>query len=108
MPCELDEFWGLKGMKMLHLNARSLIKHKEEIHLNFLDGRTDVVTLTEMWLHSNASNFLVNNTTYKIIRHDRQVQGSKGRVNPGEGICVYVRSNLHTECYEDIDISDED
>lgn len=83
MSCELDEFWELKGFKILHLNARSLTKHREEIHLNFLDGRTDVVTLTETWLHSNVSNFLVSNPAYKIIRHDRQFQGDKGRVKPG-------------------------
>lgn len=44
---ELDCVKSAKGLKILHLNVRSLLKHLEEIKYDLLDGSLDVIILSE-------------------------------------------------------------
>lgn len=53
MPHLIEYVKEQKGLKLLHLNSRSLINHFDELEASFLDGSFDVCVFTESWLHSN-------------------------------------------------------
>lgn len=47
-----------KGFKLVHLNARSLTQHFDELGVTFLDGSLDVVIFTESWLLNKGARLL--------------------------------------------------
>lgn len=72
------------------MNARSLIKHIEHIRAGLLDGVSDIVILTESWLHQNVGDSLVYAEGYETLRYDRQVESAPGKIKRGGGGGGYV------------------
>lgn len=105
---ELDCVKSVKGLKIIHLNVRSLLKHLEEIEHDLLDGCLDVIILSETWLHGNVSNSLFLNEKYKLIRLDRKVRKPNGSYKTGGGLCVFVRNDISYVETEVVMLSDED
>lgn len=108
LPTELEEIRRGKGLKILHLNVRSLIKHIEEVRKDLLDGTGDIVILSESWLHSNVSDSLLHVDGYKCLRLDRQAEGACGRTKRGGGICVYLKDTLPHEILPTLCTSNSD
>ena len=78
-----------KGLKIVHLNIRSIIKHKNEVEVTF--NEYDIICLrTEIWLHCNGENSVID---FAIYRQDREsdIHQVKKR---GGGILVYVKLTL--------------
>lgn len=72
LPCNMShsiDFIKLqKGLKIVHINVRSILKHCEEVESLFLDGIFDVVVLTETWLHANVGGNLISSEHYNVTR----------------------------------------
>ena len=59
------------GLKIAHLNIRSLPKHLDEFKILMADNPFDVMCLSETWLNSTWSDIEVHIDGYNIIRRDR-------------------------------------
>lgn len=94
MTYQLDDIKSAKGISVVHINARSLLPHFNEIDCQFLDGYIDVLVVTESWLHKNVGDALISSNLYDLYRLDRQVLTASGHVKQGGGICVYTRHGI--------------
>ena len=66
----VKDFMELKGMKIVHLNTRSMYGKKDEIFRK-LSG-VDIVTMSETWLHAEVDNDLVMWSGMKLFRQERK------------------------------------
>ena len=82
----LVNFVDMKGFSIVHLNVRSLLKHKDESFL-YLRG-CDIICYSESWLTDRAGDALLSYEGYKYIRQDRP--GGKR----GGGLIIYVKEML--------------
>ena len=76
----------LKGFTVVHLNIRSLLRHKDETF--FYLGQSDVICLSETWLNPNTDDPLITQVGYKYIRQDRTYG------NLGGGLLIYVKEPI--------------
>lgn len=92
---------SLKGVKIVHLNIRSLLCHVDELKYEFLDGSFDIVILSETWLHGLVADSLICCDDYNLLRLDRQAINPKGGHKTGGGLSIYVK-----DCYETTGVTD--
>lgn len=108
MSYSLDHISTAKGLKVVHVNARSLLQHFDELHVSFLNGSFDIIIFTESWLHSNCTDTLVNIDGYNLYRLDRQTPTASGSTKKGGGIAIYIRASFCVTTWSALDISDKD
>ena len=70
-----------------HINAQSLLSHKNEIEMLITSRNIDILCISETWLLPNLDDSFLHVQNFIIFRRDQ------GR---GGGVCIYVRSDLHT------------
>lgn len=104
----IESLWEHKGIKLVHVNVRSLLQHFDDIVVNLLDGTFDIVALTESWLHQNCSDNLIKVPGYKHYRLDRRVLNDNGTCKRGGGVIVYVRDTFSVTTHCLLDSSDHD
>ena len=77
------------GIKLVHLNARSLKnrEHLAQIKELVNDENVDVLAISESRLKSSTTNAEVEILGYKIYRLDRKRK-------KGGGVCIYVRKEF--------------
>lgn len=77
------------GIKLVHLNARSLKnrEHLAQIKELVNDVNLDVLAVSESWLKSSTTNAEVEIPGYKIYRLDRKHK-------KGGGVCIYLRKEF--------------
>lgn len=97
-----------KGLKLVHLNVRSLLANIDEVRVNLLDGSFDIVTLSETWLHSQCSDSLLQTEGYTLYRHDRQTKTPGGKVKRGGGIAVYIKDEMNVTVWPLLSVSNSD
>lgn len=56
---EQEEVNSIKGVKLVYLNVRSLLRHIDELRVTLLDGSFDVIIFGESWLNQNVANSLI-------------------------------------------------
>ena len=78
----------VKGLKIGHLNVRSLHGMIDEIHFLIFKINLDILCLTETWLHDMIDDSVVKNDGYHLIRRDRNYN------TRGGGVCIYVRNTI--------------
>lgn len=88
MSYSVEHIKLLKGLKIVHVNVRSVLKHFDEIESTFLDGGFDVVLLTESWFHANVGDNLVSAKGYNLTRLDWQSKMASGVTKSGGGIII--------------------
>ena len=87
MDCfELKEINILKGIKMIHLNVRSLFRKLDQIWENFKN--MDVILISETWLGPSVPDAALSLPGYNLIRQDRNLPGGKR----GGGLCLYIKT----------------
>ena len=80
----------MKGLRVFHLNIRSLRNKMDELQL-FCDGnKPHVLSLNETWLDDSFSDSELCLPGYQLFRKDRDCHGG--------GIAVYVAENLSCNC----------
>ena len=84
------------GLKILHLNLRSLWNISHLSQLRELNNREqfDIVTISESWLNTTITSTEIKLDGYKLFRLDR--------LHKRGGVCVYVRSELKSKVLKDL------
>ena len=87
---------ALKGFKIVHLNCRSLYAKLTQLELLF--GYTDVLCLTETWLHEAFSDDILTIQGKKLFRWDR-INGRDNGVTKsrGSGLACYLDNSISTD-----------
>ena len=81
-------------LKIVHLNIRSLRSPSHLIELRdwAAANKTDVITISEIWLNTSVTNCEVSIDGYKLYRQDRLRKR-------GGGVCAYIRRHCSTSLY---------
>ena len=76
-----------KGLKIVHLNIRSLLPKIEQIRTLLSQYKIDIMTISETWLNSYIDDKLIAISGYTLLRQDRQGEEAKTR---GGGLISYI------------------
>ena len=85
---EFHEF-KQKGLKLLHLNFRSLVRNISEIKLLLSQNDVHILSVNETLLDNSVLNNEIEIEGFQILRKDRNRNGG--------GVAIYIRNNLHFE-----------
>ena len=75
-----------KGIKVSHLNIRSLRNKIHDLEILLKDYPYELISLTETWLDEFICNNMITVNGYNLERKDRAEHGG--------GVCCYIRSNI--------------
>ena len=75
-----------KGVKMVHINTRSLFRKIDQLRDSFIGF--DIICVSETWLTPSIPDVAVSIPGYRLWRLDRMEQRDKR----GGGLCIYVKS----------------
>ena len=83
----LDDIRNTRGLKIAHLNIRSLVHKTDSLRLEGIDSKTvDILTLSETWLDGNIYDTEINLPGFVCVRQDRT------GIKEGYGVvAIYVR-----------------
>ena len=84
----IDHLKSMKGVKMVHVNTRSLFGKLDQICNAFSD--MDVIVISETWLNPSIPDSSIAIPGFSIIRQDRNCLSGKR----GGGLCIYVKSKF--------------
>ena len=104
---DLSALGATKGLKIVHLNVRSIIKKVDQLRLYLTDSNIDIVTISESWLKSYAHSNLVSIPGFELLRQDRAAQVKSNK--RGGGLLTYMNCK-YSSLYEplnDLDASNE-
>ena len=82
----VKEFSDLKGFKIMHLNARSLLPELDNIKYNFTP-HVNILCFSETWFRPELISELTQIEGYQLIRNDR----CRKR---GGGICIFMKDEI--------------
>ena len=81
------------GFKVVSLNIRSILKHKDELSLSL--NSVDLLCLQETWLNDKVSDNLLFMDGYQLIRQDRGTcMGILNKTKAGGGLLIYTADHL--------------
>ena len=87
-----------RGLKIAHLNIRSLANKTDSLRLEGITNKTfDVLTLSETWLDSSTSDAEIKLPGFVCIRQDRT-----GNKEGYGGVAMYIREDLAFRLRSDI------
>ena len=92
----------MKGVKIVHINARSLYNKLDEISESF--HFCDVIIITETWLNNSIPTSAINIDGFSVLRQDRHQEGTK----KGGGICIYMKSEIVYDTVQECTVVDND
>ncbi len=78
-----------KGLKIIHVNIRSLAPKIDLLRVWVDLHKPNIITLSETWLNNNISDNEINLTNYVLYRSER--------CSRGDGVAIYVSSDLASE-----------
>lgn len=88
------------GLKIAHLNIRSLPKHLDEFKILMADNPFDAMCLSETWLNSTWSDNELHIDGYNIIRRDHDDS------QRGGGTAIYYSTKFMARQRSDLSIPD--
>ena len=94
----LNQLNNYKGLKIAHLNVRSLYPKIDEIRVVVISLHLDVMCISETWLNESISDGEIAIDGYSIVRKDRENQR-------GGGVCLYYKNTLCAINRNDIIVS---
>ena len=80
---------SVKGLKIIHLNIRSLLSKIDLLRIWVEQHQPSVITISETWLTNTISDNEIKLTNYILYRADRGTRGG--------GVATYVSSALASE-----------
>ena len=86
MPDSAYECFKRRGLHLIHINARSIIKKMSEIRILAEKTNPAILAITETWFDNSVPDKSVEIENYNIIRKDRLTRSG--------GVCMYIRSDL--------------
>uniref|UniRef100_A0A3B3HCE9 Reverse transcriptase domain-containing protein n=1 Tax=Oryzias latipes TaxID=8090 RepID=A0A3B3HCE9_ORYLA len=76
----------ISGLKIIHLNVRSLAPKMDMVKIWFTSTEADIVIISETWLTKSITNEDINVNGYNVYRTDRPKKGG--------GVAIYVKSRF--------------
>ena len=106
-PTNLEALQEVKGLKLVHLNVRSLPKKIDQLRLMLRDCKIDVFTASETWLKPYITDGIVEVDGYSLFRLDRNYNTRNKK--RGGGLVTYVHDKYTSSCESltDLDVSNE-
>ena len=92
---DIAEVEGTKGLKIIHVNTRSVLKKLDELKLRL--KHFDIVVFTETWLNDSINDSLLEWEEFNLVRCDRGLNRNK----KGGGVCIYVRDTIPYKIIDD-------
>ena len=90
-----NKFKKHKGLKNIHINARSLLPKKDEIHWIIKELNVDACFISETWLDDTVLDVDVSLAGYSCVRKDRHNRR-------GGGVPLYIKQDLKVSERNDI------
>ncbi len=84
-----------RGLKVSHLNVRSLFPKIDLVRMFISKNPFDVFTLSETWLKPTVTNAEINIPNYLITRQDRKDKA-------GGGTAIYIKEGLPYRTRDDL------
>ena len=91
----MNEILSQNGLKIFHLNIRSLTSKLDQFKLLLENKNIDIFSLSETWLHTGISSNILSIPGYAFVRYDRETV--ENVVKRGGGLGVYYNP---IECLE--------
>ena len=85
-----NELGRAKGVKLLHINVRSVLHKIDQLRSYFIDSNIAVLTFSESWLKDHISSGLVSIQGYALLRQDRDL--SRTVKKRGGGLLTYLNT----------------
>ncbi len=85
------------GLKVAHINVRSLYPKIDEIRYLLADASLDILCITEAWLDKTITDSQIKVNGYLVERNDRNRHGG--------GVVIYIRDTIDYDLREDLDHS---
>ena len=95
VPHDVDIISDQKGLKIIHVNTRSVYDKLDELNVRL--RQFDVIVLTEKWLTSATDDSVLQWENFQLVRHDREIIRNKR----GGGVCVYIKVPIDFEVIND-------
>ena len=92
---DLDEISGSKGLKIIHVNTRSVFSKLDELKVKL--NHFDIIIFTETWLNCDTDDSLLHWEGYNLVRQDRGLTRNKR----GGGVCIYIREEISYRINQD-------
>ena len=95
MDSKIQNFFQLqkqKGLKMIHLNIRSLLKKIDQLRTILEGSNIEIFTLSETWLHSKVDTHMIQIQGYTAYRLDRETMNANLTTKRGGGLVTYVKN----------------
>ena len=86
------ELGRAKGVKIVHLNIRSLFPKIEQLRALMADCPADILTVSETWLNGKYSDNMIKIQGYHLFRLDRE--NKPNGTKRGGGLATYTRADL--------------
>ena len=83
----MKDFTRARGLKVAHINIRSVINKTDTLEILLKDKSFDVFTVSETWLKPQNPDCEVNISGYSCVRQDRLEK-------IGGGTMIYVRDGV--------------
>ena len=93
----LRDLGSVPGLKVVHLNVRSLISKMDQLRMDLPKSGIDIFSLSETWLGSQTEDRLTSMPYYNFIRLDRETKRPNGDVKQGGGLGIYYKQDLHVD-----------
>ena len=88
MADAINKNFNPKGLKIGHLNIRSIRNNIDQFKHEFRNRKFDILTISETWLNEYDSNEEIYCKGYEIIRQDRRAKNRRGG-----GLISFVNEN---------------
>ena len=103
----LQQLNAVKGIKIVHLNVRSLPKKMDQMRVLMSESKIDVLTISETWLRPHLQQGLFTLKNYARYRLDRSNRKGKGKRGGGLVTYVHDKHSSASETLVDLNKSDD-
>ncbi len=101
---DLYQLSKLPGIKLAHINIRSLFGKLEDIIRILELGEICIHGVSETWLNSSMSN-MIDIPSYDLFRGDRTLNSGK---HTAGGVCFYTDSKYNIVTHDDLTVCTPD
>ena len=91
----LEDLTSIKGLKIAHLNVRSLVDKIDQLRVLLSNLPVDILCLSETWANANHTPTFLEIPGYELSLHHRSTTDDRGNPKRGGGIGYYTRCNAN-------------
>lgn len=97
----LDQMVGQRGLRMAHLNIRSLKANIASLRIEMEKEPVDLLGISETWLKEGDEKVEYALGGYDVICQNRERLNAQGKVKKGGGSCIVQQESCKFQGKED-------